>query len=125
MRWGRTSCPTQLGTTLLYSGRAAGTWYNDGGGANLLCLPSNPEYLSANSAANSRAPLHGVEIQHTVGGITANHNIPCAVCYTPTRGTQVMIPAWTHCPASWTKEYVGYIMTEDKDHSRLEFVCVD
>ena len=85
VRWERTSCPTQLGTTLLYSGRAAGAWYNDnGGGANLLCLPSNPEYLSANSDINSRAPLHGVEIQHTVGGITANHNIPCAVCYIPT-----------------------------------------
>ena len=126
VRWGRTSCPTQLGTTLLYSGRAAGALYtSSGGGANLLCLPSNPDYLSANSPVNDRAPLQGVEIQHSVGGITANQNIPCAVCYTPTRSTQVMIPAWTHCPASWTKEYVGYIMTEYKSHNRLEFVCVD
>ena len=25
VRWGRTSCPTELGTTLLYAGRAAGS----------------------------------------------------------------------------------------------------
>ena len=54
-----------------------------------------------------------------------NHNVPCAVCYTPTRATMVMIPGWTHCPASWTKEYVGYIMTEHKAHHRLQHVCVD
>ena len=37
----------------------------------------------------------------------------------------VMIPAWTHCPASWTKEYVGYVMTEHKTTHRLQHVCVD
>ena len=127
VRWGRTTCPTGLGTQLLYTGRAAGPNYSQqGGGVDLLCLPSNPEYLSANSPVNDRAPLQGVEMQHNVGNLNLeNHNLPCAVCYTPTRSTMVMIPAWTHCPASWTKEYVGYIMTEYKNHRRLQHVCVD
>lgn len=43
-----------------------------------------------------------------------NHNLACAVCCTPTHSTMMMIQAWTHCPASWTNEYVGYIMTEHK-----------
>jgi hypothetical protein len=127
VRWGRTTCPTELGTQLLYAGRAAGPNYSQqGGGADLLCLPNNPEYLSANSPANDRAPLQGVEMEENVGNlILANQNLPCAVCYTPTRSTMFMIPAWTHCPASWTKEYVGYIMTEYKGNRRLQHVCVD
>ena len=127
VRWGRTSCPTGNGTELLYAGRAAGPYYSQqGGGGDLLCLPNNPEYLSANSPINARAKLHGVEMQHNVGNLNLeNHNLPCAVCYTSTRTAMVMIPAWTHCPASWTKEYVGYIMTEYKNHRRLQHVCVD
>ena len=127
VRWGRTTCPTTLGTELLYAGRAGGSRYSHrGGGADLLCLPNNPEYFTANSAINHAARLVGVEFESTVTNSNwLNHNLPCAVCYTPTRVAMVMIPAWTHCPASWTKEYAGYIMTEHKDHYRLQHVCVD
>ena len=127
VRWGRTTCPIENGTQLLYAGRAAGPSHNQqGGGVDLLCLPSNPEYLSANSPNNGVAPLQGVEMQLNIGSLNlANQNLPCAVCYTPTRSTMVMIPAWTHCPASWTKEYVGYIMTSYRGHRRLQHVCVD
>ena len=127
VRWGRTTCPTELGTELLYAGRAAGPlWSNRGGGVDLLCLPSNPDYLTANSVHNALSPLYGVEYHTVVGNSNLlNHNLPCAVCYTPTRSTMVMIPAWTHCPASWTKEYVGYVMTEQKAQHPLQHVCVD
>ena len=127
MRWGRTSCPTELGTQLLYTGRAAGSHYrHKGGGADLLCLPNNPEYLNVNNPRNGDARVHGVEYDIGIGDSSlAQHNASCAVCYTPTRATMVMIPAWTHCPASWTKEYVGYVMTEHKNHHRLQHVCVD
>jgi hypothetical protein len=127
VRWGRTTCPTELGTQLLYAGRAAGPNYTQkGGGVDLLCLPNNPEYLSANSPYNGQAPLQGVEIEPNIGDSNlANQNLPCAVCYTPTRSTMLMIPAWIHCPASWTKEYVGYVMTEYKNYHRLQHVCVD
>ena len=45
VRWGKTSCPSVLGTELLYSGVAAGCLFsNMGGAANYLCLPNNPVY---------------------------------------------------------------------------------
>ena len=122
VRWGKTSCPTEQGTELLYAGRAAGSHYtHKGGGADLLCLPDNPDHLGATSPTNY---LYGVEYETNINNL-ANHNVPCAVCYTPTRATMLMIPGWTHCPASWTKEYVGYVMTEFKNFHRLQHVCVD
>ena len=123
VRWGNISCPTELGTQLLYAGRAAGP--RSGGGTKLLCLPNNPEYLSVNSPirSNFQPQLGGVEFRSNLDNMNLeNQNLPCSVCYTPTRSTMVMIPAWIHCPASWTKEYVGYIMT---DTSTLQHVCVD
>ena len=127
VRWGRTTCPTELETELLYAGRAAGPRYTfQGGGANLLCLPNNPEYFTANSPSNGAARLFGVEFDSAVTDSNLlNHNLACAVCYTPTRVAMVMIPAWIHCPASWTNEYIGYVMTAHRDHHRLQYVCVD
>ena len=44
-RWGRTSCPTITGTSLVYSGRAGKSFYSQsGGGGKYQCLPNNPEY---------------------------------------------------------------------------------
>ena len=126
IRWGRTMCPTGNGTELLYAGRAAGSYFaHRGGGTNLLCLPNSPEYLG-NDATNSQSPLYGVEYHTSIGNLNlVDQNVPCAVCYTPTRVAMVMIPAWTHCPASWTEEYIGYIMTEYKNHRRIQHYCVD
>ena len=127
VRWGRTICPTGNGTELLYSGRAAGPHTTQkGGGSNLLCLPDNPEYLHTVNTVD-HGVIYGVEY-HLPGTFKVgsfNQNAPCAVCYTPTRSTMVMIPAWTHCPASWTKEYVGYIMTSWHSNNRLRFECID
>ena len=53
------------------------------------------------------------------------HNVPCAVCYVATRSVAVMIPAKTQCPTDWTVEYVGYLMTEYRGHSRTMYECVD
>jgi hypothetical protein len=70
--------------------------------------------------------LSGVEFQSNLDNLNLiSQNPPCAVCYTPTRSTMVMIPAWTHCPASWTKEYVGYVMTTGRNNGPLQHVCVD
>ena len=89
VRWGRTSCPSDQGTELLYSGRAAGSKYNHkGGGANRLCMPDDPEHLQYGSGVHSY--LYGMEyrtyppqpLRHV-----HDHNVPCAVCYTATRDT--------------------------------------
>ena len=131
-RWGRTTCPSTSGTQLLYAGRAAGSWYNQrGGGANYLCLPEQPQYSTYTAGVQGgRAYLYGAEYQ-TRGGDNGplrsfhDHNVPCAVCYTSSRETIVMIPARLTCPSSWTREYYGYLMAEYHGHHRTTFECVD
>ena len=62
MRWGRITCPTGNGTELLYSGRTAGPNYaQNGGGANLLCLPDNPEYLPMSNMVAENGIIYEAE----------------------------------------------------------------
>ena len=135
-RWGRTTCSNTSGTQLLYAGRAAGSHYSEqGGGANYLCLPDQPQYSTYTAGTQTgRAYLYGAEYQ-TGEGVGYNgplisvhdHNVPCAVCYTSARGTVIMIPAQLTCPSSWTREYYGYLMAERyiRNHHRTMFECVD
>ena len=131
-RWGKSSCPATEGTSLLYSGLAAGS-ANDvqGGGANHLCLPRDPEYspgLTYINAVNGEATIFGSEYENPAQG-RDDDNIPCAVCLLSIRPTVVMIPGKATCPPAWTREYYGYLMAErDMDrnrHHRSTFECVD
>ena len=134
IRWGRTTCPNTTGTHLQYAGRAAGSYNSEtGGGANHLCLPEQPQYLTYTAGSQiGRAHLYGVEYR-TAGSRDngplhsfQHHNVPCAVCYTSTRGTVMMIPARITCPSSWTREYYGYLMANWRgNHARTMFECVD
>ena len=85
----------------MYSGIAGGTLYDqEGGGANYLCMPQEPEYsttLTYEAGVQGRAYVYGTEYKSPVQG-TVNHNVPCAVCYVSTRPTVVMIPAKASCP---------------------------
>ena len=128
----RVQSANTTGTQLLYAGRAAGSLYTQkGGGANYLCLPEQPQYSTFTAGTQSgRAYLYGAEYQtggNDNGPLTSvhDHNVPCAVCYTSTRGTIVMIPARLTCPSSWTREYYGYLMAEYYGHHRSTFECVD
>ena len=132
IRWGKNSCPNVTGTQLVYAGRAGGSEHrNPGGGAEKLCLPLDPDYITAprTTGITSISTLHGAEY-HTFDGPHNNlqdHNVPCAVCYASTRAAMIMVPAKTQCPSSWTKEYYGYLMTEweHQNHHRSSFDCVD
>ena len=134
-RWGRLSCPNTTGTQLLYSGRAAGSegnrWGYTGGGANYICLPDEPEFLSYfNGASDFQSFVEGseYEVGDGKGALKQlhNHNVPCVVCYASTRVSYLMIPAKTTCPKSWTTEYQGYLMTERYMHARNKvYECVD
>jgi len=55
-----------------------------------------------------------------------------AVCQAGVRSASVMMPARTGCPAGWTHEYSGYLMSEDSFSIRTgtirhgaSYVCVD
>ena len=135
-RWGKATCPNITGTQLVYAGRAAGSHYtHKGGGANYICLTNTPNYLAPPSGSQVwQALLYGVEYETgNSGGYTAlgplsavhQHNVPCAVCYASTRGTSIMIPGQTRCPASWTLEYYGYLMAQHHGFYRSMHECVD
>ena len=130
IRWGNDSCPDTAATQLVYAGRAGGTLYNtQGGGAEKLCLPDDPDYISdpRSTSASHVSNLHGAEYE-TVNGPHHNlndQNVPCAVCYASTRAAMIMVPAKTECPSSWTREYYGYLMTEHSTHYRSSFDCID
>ena len=129
-RWGRTTCPDTPGTELVYAGRAGGTKYNkQGGAANHLCLPEDPDYLQYIPGVQGRSPIHGAEYETSYSSdplrSVFEHNSPCAVCATSARSMVLMVPAKTQCPPSWTHEYTGYLMTEHVGHRRSMFECID
>jgi hypothetical protein len=126
VRWGKSSCPNETETELIYAGRAAATHVNrHGGGSHYLCLPDTP--LSYTPGSQKYSEIHGAQYKVPVVG-THNHNVPCAVCYASTRVALLMLPAMTSCPTGWTREYYGYLMSEASrwdDHYRTSFECVD
>ena len=128
IRWGRTTCPSTPGTRLVYAGKAGGSHYSHGGGgANKLCLPDNPQYLSYQPGHQS-GYLYGAEYKISSGQpfrSMDDHNVPCAVCHSSTRASLLTIPARISCPSSWTREYYGYLMAEHYTHARSTFECMD
>ncbi len=95
-----------------------------------MCLPDDPDYTLEYTAGIQRnSLLYGTEFRDGYYGAVDpkyhGHNIPCAVCYAAGRGTQLMYPAKTVCPPTWTREYIGYIMSERAIYYRGSFVCVD
>ena len=123
-RWGNSLCPEVPGTKLVYAGKTGGSFATHGGGANHICMPPNPDYtLQTRSGTQGYAYVYGAEYENPIVG-TDDSNVPCAVCFT-TRETVMMIPAKTSCPPSWTKEYIGYLMTGRRDLQRSTYECVD
>ena len=130
IRWGKNNCPNVSETELVYVGRAGGSWFrHTGGGANHLCMPTDPDYLAYQPGVQGWSYVYGVEYQPYAGPLKAvhRHNVPCAVCYASTRVAVTMIPAKTQCPSTWTLEYSGYLMSayRDDSHYRTMFECVD
>ena len=132
-RWGRTTCPTTSGTTLVYEGLAAGSHYNHyGGGANVICIVKDPKYNPGTTTVNRNwGILYGSEYEIHTGqalnrGLRHNHNVPCAVCHVSTRSSQIMVPGTYQCPSGWTPEYSGWLMGGHHAHKgRNMFTCID
>ena len=131
-RWGKSSCPSATGAQLVYSGRVGGTYYNSqGGSAERICLPDDPVYVPEISGVSLEAVLHsviqGAEYEFHVGPAAnvTDHNVPCVVCYVPTRAVTIMVPAKPTCPPSWTREYFGYLTTDHDGYYRTMYTCID
>ena len=126
-RWGKSSCPSTPGTELVYAGRTGGTQYGHrGGGANQLCMPTDPQYSDYKPGVQGDSYMYGAEYEQLVTSTKQNHDATCAICYVSSRETILMVPAKTSCPTSWTKEYQGYLMSENRNQQgRSTFICVD
>ena len=106
-----------------------------GGGPNVQCLPSDPEYSKTNLNAVHSA-LTNVIYSHG-GKPTQSHFIPCAVCETNQRINKLMIPAKSRCPSDdWVLEYDGILHSSATQYSdgnlalesirhRLSYECID
>ena len=132
IRWGRTVCPNETGTELVYNGIAAGSLYtNAGGGANYICMANGDdvEYHDEATTANLNiATVLAVEYRMQ-GGQALDHlldyTVLCAVCAVSTRSAQVMIPGRLTCPDTWTVEYTGWLVADRNNHNRAMFICLD
>ena len=82
-----------------------------GGGSNYICLPKTPRYAKYNDAWQNTAAIYGTEYEvSTFNPFKRNlhdHEAPCAVCYVPSRGSQLMYPARNDCPSGWTRGVLG------------------
>ena len=94
---------------------------------NPQCLPLDPNYYRTVSGVQEYAFKYGGEYENTKGVGAHSHwtDVSCAVCYVPTRKALYMIPAKYTCPNGWTREYFGYLMSEQYKHHRSQFSCVD
>ena len=63
--------------------------------------------------------------KHNSGQSFFNLDALCVVCFAPSRSAQLMIPAKRTCPAGWTMEYRGYLVTQNFNFSPADFVCLD
>ena len=131
-RWGRGDCPT--GTSLVYSGFAAGGAYNQGGsGANTLCLTNAPTWLNFSDVNQNGALVYGTEYETAGYGLASatpfnslnDANAPCAVCLDTSADIELMIPGTAACPSGWNQRVRGYLMATFYTQGDSEFVCVD
>lgn len=130
VHWGKNKCPNE--TTTVYEGFAGSSHFNSyGGGGQYLCLPNEPVYDKYKDGFQSGSYIYGTEYEISSAFTPFkrslhNHDVPCAVCYVPSRSSQVMIPARNDCPVGWSEEYHGYLMSWHHSHKKSgDFVCID
>ncbi|CAG2245609.1 unnamed protein product [Mytilus edulis] len=132
-RWGRTDCPNNNGTQLVYKGIAEGGSYDEAGsGTNYLCLPHDPDQSPSHfpdelEANDYVAHVWGAEYQYSFGMVKLSDDVPCAVCLDTTTTTSLMIPAKSSCPSpSWKVQYKGFLCSNMYGHpAASEYACVD
>eukprot|EP00745_Piridium_sociabile_P002941 TRINITY_DN11796_c0_g1_i7.p1 TRINITY_DN11796_c0_g1~~TRINITY_DN11796_c0_g1_i7.p1 ORF type:complete len:131 (-),score=25.44 TRINITY_DN11796_c0_g1_i7:324-716(-) len=83
----------------------------------------DPQLDNKTAVPNGISMLHGVEYEYIQG--QSNQDAVCSVCRAP-QATTLMIPATLTCPAGWTTQYKGHLVSERHDHNgRTEHVCLD
>ena len=132
IRWGRTVCPNETGTELVYDGIAAGSLGSAaGGGANYICMANGDDVEYHDEATTTNLNLatvraaeyrmqNGQALDHLLG-----YTVLCAVCAVSARSAHVMIPGRLTCPDTWTVEYTGWLVADRNNGNRAIFICLD
>ena len=134
-RWGRTTCPGN-GSEPVYDGFAGGSHYSHKGAASsMLCLPKDPDWDAGKYSDNTdpmTGLIYGTEYQdgerrsdRLFGESHYERDVPCVICEIRKRSLLLMIPGKTKCPAGWTSEYSGYLMSGHHEYSPTNYYCVD
>lgn len=130
VQWGKRKCT--VGSNV-YSGWMAGDWYaHQGSASEMLCMASFPDYppFGFNDANNDPALLYRTEIESSGLGISSlnymhNQDVACSVCMVPSNAV-IMIPGRINCPASYARQYQGWIMSNHFSHPKPHiFLCMD
>ncbi|CAG2205993.1 unnamed protein product [Mytilus edulis] len=112
----------------------AGKHYSSGGnGANILCLPKDPEWKRYANGLNSlTSRIFGLEMDilnnnQAFGSSSNAKNMPCAVCKTSRRSAVLMVPGRMTCHSGWHKEFSGYLVAQASRTGRTatEYICAD
>lgn len=131
--WGRKFCPAVNGTTTIYTGITAGGSYIDQGGAvDTLCLPHNPDMAPSDfptrleSGGSYVGTIYGSEYQFTYRNYAQDDDVPCAVCSAKTASATMMLPAKVTCPDDWVIQYAGFLTSEhvSSDWRPSEYLCL-
>ena len=129
VRWGRTDCPAVA--ERVYAGRAAGSEHNQpGSGANLLCVDDTPSFPFVKSGRQGGARLTGlryVTSGYGIQALVANHGyaVPCVLCFTSQRESNIMQPGRDDCPSNWELHYSGYLFGSHYNERKTNWICID
>lgn len=135
----------------VYGGFLAGSYYGQSGsGANLLCMHPAAQYLNHSDYDHTSGRLYGYEYEN--GGLRGPFRqvynrevscifklslvccclklfsylqVPCAVCENLQAATTFTQFGSDLCPAEYSADYTGYVLSSASGHSKTEFICVD
>ena len=108
-----------------YSEKAGGSLWR---GINPQCLPLDPNYLKYEPGKQPYSLMYGAKYQLTNGMVPNSYetDIPCAVCYVPTRTKLYMMPTKYTCSSNWTLSLMDIITKWNHSaHYRSQFTCVE
>ena len=124
VRWGRESCPNN--TDLVYNGTAAGSLDGAGGTSDIFCMPGDPSYKQVAERVGRSTLLDNIRYETNELFIDINRDsVPCAVCQSETRSVALLQPGKMSCPEGWTKEYGGYLMSDEYNNDPRSAICID
>ncbi|KAJ8303209.1 hypothetical protein KUTeg_019605 [Tegillarca granosa] len=106
----------------------AGSLYSHtGSGSNYLCLTTDPLWGHYDDSAGVHtAQIYGAEYEGLVFSSSLHdEDAPCSVCQSKAARTVMMIPGRNKCYTGWNMEYNGYLVANNIDNTKSEYVCLD